>query len=51
MGSIPSENNDLFFNIALYCAILHFYFQQPGIIEMFILYNIPGKAPLFFLYK
>jgi hypothetical protein len=40
-----------FFNKALYYAMLHFYLQQPGIIKMFLLYNIPGKAPLFFLYK
>jgi hypothetical protein len=31
--------------------MLHFYLQQPGIIEMFLLCNIPGKVPLFFLYK
>jgi hypothetical protein len=31
--------------------MLHFYLQQPGIIKMFLLCNIPGKVPLFFLYK
>jgi hypothetical protein len=31
--------------------MLHFYLQQPGIIKMFFLCNIPGKVPLFFLYK
>jgi hypothetical protein len=31
--------------------MLHFYLQQPGIIKMFFLNNIPGKLPLFFLYK
>jgi hypothetical protein len=25
--------------------------QQPGIIKMFLLCNIPDKVPLFFLYK
>jgi hypothetical protein len=40
-----------FFNKALYFAMLHFYLQQAGIIKMFLLYNIPGKVPIFFLYK
>jgi hypothetical protein len=31
--------------------MLHFYLQQPGIIKMFLLYNILGKVSLFFLYK
>jgi hypothetical protein len=31
--------------------MLHFYLQQPGIIKMFLLCNIPGKVLLFFLYK
>jgi hypothetical protein len=31
--------------------MLHFYLQQPGIIQMFLLCNIPGKVPLLFLYK
>jgi hypothetical protein len=31
--------------------MLQFYLQQPGIIKMFLLCNIPGKVPLFFLYK
>jgi hypothetical protein len=38
-----------FFNKALYWAMLHLYLQQPGIIKMFLLCNIPGKVPLFFL--
>jgi hypothetical protein len=42
---------DLFFNKALYYVMLHFYLQQPGIKKMFLLCNIPGKVPLFFLYK
>jgi hypothetical protein len=44
LGSNPKI---LFFNEALYYVIL----QQPGIIKMFLLCNIPGKVPLFFLYK
>jgi hypothetical protein len=40
-----------FFNKALYYVLLHFYLQQPGIIKMFLLCNIPGKVLLFFLYK
>ena len=31
--------------------MLHFYLQRPGVIKMFLLCNIPGKVPLFFLYK
>ena len=31
--------------------MLHFYLQQPGIIKMFLLCNIPGKVLLFFLNK
>jgi hypothetical protein len=37
------------FNKVLYYAILHFYLQQPGIIKMILLYNIPGKGTSIFL--
>jgi hypothetical protein len=51
MGSIPKVRTDPFSKKALYYAILHRYLQQPGIIKMFLLYNILGKVPLFFLNK
>jgi hypothetical protein len=52
LGSNPIETSiDLFFNKVFYYVMLHFYLQQPGIIKMFLLYNISGKVPLFFLYK
>jgi hypothetical protein len=54
LGSNPTVYTDLFFNKALYhvyYVMLHFYLQQPGIIKMFLLCNIPGKVPQFFLYK
>jgi hypothetical protein len=38
-------------NKALYYVMLHFYLQQSGIIKMFLICNISGKVPLFFLYK
>jgi hypothetical protein len=44
-------HSSFFFNKALYYVMLHFYLQQPGIIKLFLLCNIPGKVPLFFLYK
>jgi hypothetical protein len=50
-GSNLIETTDLFINKALYNVMLHFYLQQPGIIKMFLLCNIPGKVLLFFLYK
>jgi hypothetical protein len=31
--------------------MLHFYLQQPGIIKIILICNIPGKVPLFFLDK
>jgi hypothetical protein len=40
-----------FFYTASYYVVLHFYLQQPGIIKIFLLYNIPGKVPLFFWNK
>ena len=43
LGSNPIE--------VLYYVMLHIYLQQPGIIKMFLLCNIHGKVPLFFLYK
>jgi hypothetical protein len=51
LGSNPIVSEDLFFNKALYYVKLHFSLQQPGIIKVFLLCNIPGKVPLFFLYK
>ena len=52
VGSNPMESDQLFLsNKALYYAILHLYLQQPGIIKMFLLCNIPGKVLLFFLNK
>jgi hypothetical protein len=48
LGSNPIITKDLFFNNYV---MLHFYLQQPGIIKMFLLCNIPSKVPLFFLYK
>jgi hypothetical protein len=47
-GSNPIGTTYLFFNKALYYVMLHFYLQQPGIIKMFLLCNIPGKVPQFF---
>jgi hypothetical protein len=51
LGSNPIVPTDLFFNKVLYYVMLHFYLQQPGIIKMFLLCNIPGKVHQFFLYK
>ena len=45
-----TKNYILLRNVAYY-AILHLYLQQPGIIKMFLLCNIPGKVLLFFLNK
>ena len=41
----------IFSKKALRYAILHLYLQQPGIMKMFLLCNIPGKVLLFFLNK
>jgi hypothetical protein len=46
-GFYSQWNQWSFFSKSLYYAVLHFYLQQPGIIKMFLLYNIPGKY-LFF---
>jgi hypothetical protein len=48
LGSTPIGTTDFFFHYkALYYVMVHFYLQQPGIIRMFLLCNIPGKVPLF----
>jgi hypothetical protein len=49
-GFQSHRNQRSFFNKALYYVMLHFYLQQSGIIKTFLLCNIPGKVPLFFLY-
>ena len=51
VGSIPTILLYIFSKKALCYAILHLYLQQPGIMKMFLLCNIPGKVPLFFLNK
>jgi hypothetical protein len=51
LGFESHRIQSFFLNKAVYCVMLHFYLQHPGIIKMFLLCNIPGKVPLFFLYK
>ena len=51
IGSNPMEAMDPFSKKALHNAILHLYLQQPGIIKMFLLCNIPGNVLIFFLNK
>ena len=51
VGSIPTILLYIFSKKALCYAILHLYLQQPGIMKIFLLCNIPGKVLLFFLNK
>jgi hypothetical protein len=40
-----------FFNEELCYVILRVYLKQTGIIKIFLLYNVPGKVPIFCWYK
>jgi hypothetical protein len=52
LGSNPIETTGFYFLIKRSIHVfLHFYLPQPGIIKIFLLCNIPGKVPQFFLYK
>jgi hypothetical protein len=50
LGSNSIETIALFSLKRLLCNVT-LLFQQPGIIKMFLLGNIPGKVHIFFLYK
>jgi hypothetical protein len=50
LGSSPIETNHFFFQWSVILCNVTLYLQQPGIIKMFLLCNIPGKV-LFFWYK